>query len=131
MRDVFVAALCVVGFLLVTYLAGQRNTWDFWLSLVGGVALVGVVFFPTGRPGLLPGAPRCGTAPMPEGCVPIQQALGEGLAATIHFTFALIFIVSLAFIAFVFAYREKTHRNNNRMALVQRACGWVIIAAVV
>src|ERR1700754_981737 len=78
MRDVFVAALCVVGFLLVTYLAGQRNTWDFWLSLVGGVALVGVVFFPTGRPGLLRGAPRCGTAPMPEGCVPIQQALGEG-----------------------------------------------------
>src|SRR5690606_17836487 len=40
MRDIFVAGLCVIGFLLATYLSGQVRTWDFWLSLVAGVAVV-------------------------------------------------------------------------------------------
>src|SRR4051794_32147706 len=39
MRDLFVAALAVTGFLLLTYMAGQRRTYDYWLSTVAGVAV--------------------------------------------------------------------------------------------
>ena len=52
MQDVFVSGLCVIGFLLATYMAGEFRTWDFWASLIAGLAVLGVVFFPTSRPGL-------------------------------------------------------------------------------
>ena len=130
MRDLFVAGLCVVGFLLITYMSAQTRTWDFWLSLVAGVAVLGVVFFPTRRVGLLPDAPLCGQDPEPLGCAPVQQALGENAVATIHFTCAAVFIGCLGAIAFLFAYRERKFEGDKRMALVQRLCGWAIIVAV-
>lgn len=130
MHDFFVAGLCVIGFLLATYMSAQTRTWDFWLSLVAGIAVLMVVFFPTNRPGLTPGAPRCGTTPVPNGCSWIQQTLGENTTAVVHFTSATIFILCLAAIAFLFAYREKRYENDTRMALVQRICGWAIIVAI-
>jgi hypothetical protein len=129
MRDIFVAGLCVTGFLLATYMSGQSNP-DFWLSLVAGVAVLGVALFPTQRPQLLQDAPRCGTTPMPEGCSPIQQAFGENLVAGIHFTCAVVFILSLAWICFLFAYREKQYKNDTRMAVILYSCGWAILGAV-
>jgi hypothetical protein len=136
MRDLFVASLCVTGFFLATYMAGTK-TRDFWLSLVAGLAVIGVVFFPTMRPHLLPDAPRCGVTPMPEGCSSIQQQLGERLVASIHFTFAAIFILGLAAMCFVvFAKGEKDRTKRPEMATkpwmatVQEACGWVILGAV-
>jgi small neutral amino acid transporter SnatA (MarC family) len=131
MRDFFVAGLCVIGFLLATYMAAQKNTWDFWLSLAAGIAVILVVFFPTRRPGHLTEATLCGTQPVPEGCSWIQQELGENTVATIHFVCAAIFISCLAAIAFLFAHREKKFEGDKRMALIQRICGWAIIAAVV
>ena len=130
MRDLFVAGLCVTGFLLITYMAGQRNTPDFWFSLVAGVAVLGVVFFPTWRPGLAADSSRCGSAPEPAGCSPVQQQLGEGPTAAIHFACAGVFILGLAAIAFLFAYREKACNRNSWMAAIQKICGWTIIAAV-
>ncbi|MCA2217410.1 DUF998 domain-containing protein [Jidongwangia harbinensis] len=129
MRDLFVAALSVTGFLLLTYMAGQRNTYDYWLSTVAGIAVLGVAFFPTTRPGI-GDAPACGTSPEPAGCAAIQQHLGEALTARIHFVSAAVFILSLAAIAFVFARREKRHHTDPRLATVQMVCGWVIVAAV-
>jgi hypothetical protein len=131
MRDLFVAGLSVTGFLLATYMAGQTRTRDFWLSLVAGVAVLGVVFFPTSRPGLTNDAPRCGTTPMPDGCSPVQQQLGETPTATAHFVCAVVFILSLAAIAFLFAYRERKWNGSAAMWLIQKICGWVIIGAVV
>lgn len=130
MRDLFVAGLCVIGFLLMTYMSAQTKTWDFWLSLVAGIAVLGVVFFPTRRPGLADGAPLCGSEPAPAGCSAVQQALGETPTAVVHFVCAAVFILSLAAIAFLFAYREKKYENDTRMALVQRICGWAIIVAI-
>jgi hypothetical protein len=129
MRDLFVAALAVTGFLLLTYMAGQRNTYDYWLSTAAGLAVLGVIFFPTARPGL-GDAPRCGTLPEPAGCSALQQQLGEELTAKIHFTCAAVFILSLAAIAFVFARREREYNQRPQLALVQKICGWVIVAAV-
>jgi hypothetical protein len=128
MRDLFVAGLCITGFLLATYLAGRR-TLDFWLSLVAGVTVVGVVFFPTSRPSLADEARRCGTSPEPAGCSAVQQWLGEGLTAGIHFGCALVFIVSLAWIAFRFAKQEQSD-NHRTKARVQWFCGFAIIGAI-
>jgi hypothetical protein len=130
MRDIFVAGLCVIGFFLITYLFGEPRTKDFWLSLVAGVAVILVVFFPTMRPSLPDNAPLCGVTPMPAGCSPIQQTLHEKPVATIHFVFAAIFIVSLAFLCFEFARREKEHKGDARTASIVRACGWIIFAAL-
>ena len=130
MRDLFVAGLCVIGFFLATYLSGEGRTWDFRLSMVAGLAVLGVAFFPTTRPHLLPGAPRCGAMPMPDGCSPLQQQFGETLIAGIHFTFAAIFILSLAAICFVFASPKRKKPEAPTMQKILRFCGWVIIGAV-
>lgn len=125
MRDVFVAGLCVTGFLLATYRAGEPRKPEFWASLIAGVTVLGVVFFPTGRPGLLPETLRCGPGQDLPGCSPVQQRLGEVQAAAIHFGCALVFILTLAALCFVFArHREDSWRG------VQIVCGVVIIAAV-
>lgn len=126
MRDIFVAALCVTGFFLATYMAGRSNQ-DFWLSFVAGVAVLGVVFFPTSRPHLLRDAPRCGVTPMPDGCSPVQQQLGERLVAGIHFGCAVVFILTLAWLCFVFASREQP---GSAMARIPSLCGWIILGAV-
>ena len=125
MRDVFVAGLCVTGFLLATYRSGEPRKREFWVSLVSGVAVIFVVFFPTGRPGLQPGAAECGATPEPAGCSPVQQLLGEVPVATIHFGCALVFILSLAAICFVFAKHD-----GKKASMVQVICGVTIIAAV-
>lgn len=130
-RDVFVGTLAVVGVLLVTYLSGQPDTWDFRLSLVAGIAALVVVLFPTARPGIPATAPRCGTEPMPDGCVAIQQVLGESFVAAVHYTAAGVFVLSLAAICFLFARREVTYTGRRGMARFLRGCGWAIIAAVV
>lgn len=130
MRDIFVAGLCVTGFLLMTYMSGQTNTWDFRLSLVAGVAVLGVALFPTGRPDLASGAPACGITPVPAGCSAIQQELGETLVAGIHFASAVIFIVALGALAFFFAYREERYNDNIQLANLLRACGVIIFAAI-
>ncbi len=92
-------------------MAGQRSTWDYWLSLIAGVAVLGVAFLPTQRPGLVDAVPLCGpnSKPDPQGCTQLQQAFGESLVATIHYISAAVFILSLAAICFVFARREKDH----------------------
>ncbi|TVP65431.1 MAG: DUF998 domain-containing protein [Nitriliruptor sp.] len=129
-RDVFVATLAVVGVLLITYMSAQTWTKDFWLSLVGGIAVLLVAFFPTRRPGLSDSDPLCGATPAPAGCTGLQQALGETTVAVVHFTAAIVFVLSLAALCFVFARREQRHDDHLGLARFLRACGWVMIAAM-
>ena len=113
MQDIFVAGLCVIGFLLATYMAGEASSWDFWASLIAGIAVLGVVFFPTSRSGLPAGAPACGSQPQPLGCSTVEQALGEHTTAVIHGVCAIVFILFLAVMSFLFAIsevRSKTER---------------------
>lgn len=144
MRDIFVGGLCVVGFLLVTYMAGELSSWDFWASLIAGAAVLGVVFFPTSRPGLPVGAPACGSHPEPPGCSAVEQTLGEHTTAVIHAVCAVTFIVFLAVISFLFATSEvlsKTERlpapsrprpsafRNSFLFAIHSICALVILAA--
>lgn len=130
MQDIFVASLCVTGFFLITYMAGMPRTWDFWLSLIAGVAVLAVVFFPTWRPGVPKGAPLCGDSPPPLGCSPVEQALGEALTARIHAVAAAVFILCLAVISFLFARREKVFNHSHIRNWLHVFCGSAILAAV-
>ncbi len=107
MQDIFVGGLCIIGFLLILYMAGEYKSLDFLASVIAGVAVLGVVFFPTSRSGLPAGAPACGSVPQtPPGCSFTEQAFGEGTTATIHAVFAIVFIVFLAVMSFLFAISE-------------------------
>jgi hypothetical protein len=135
--DYFVAGLTVVGALLILYMAGQWDKWDFWLSLIAGVALLGVVFFPTARPdkpipeGQVVPAMACGQAtPAPSDCSPVQTLIGETLTAGIHFGCALIFIALLAVLSFIFAKRMSKFESANKYRHAQTVCGCLIIAAL-
>jgi len=112
LQDVFVGGLCVIGVLLATYMAGEKNTLDFWASLIGGIAVLGVVFFPTMRSGLPKGAPLCGSIPQPSSCSFVEQQLGEHTTAVIHAVCAVSFIVSLAFMSFLFAASQVQPKHE-------------------
>lgn len=111
MQDIFVGGLCVIGFLLATYLAGEVASWDFRVSLVAGIAVLGVVFFPTSRSGLPSGAPACEDAPSLPGCSFVEHELGESRTAVIHAVCAVVFILCLAVMSFLFALSEVLANN--------------------
>jgi hypothetical protein len=107
MQDVFVGGLCTLGLLLISYLAGEWKTLDFLASVIAGVALLGVVFFPTSRVDVPADAAACGSVPQtPPGCSFVEQQLGEHPAAVIHAAFAIVFIIFLAVMSFLFAISE-------------------------
>jgi len=105
MQDFFVGGLCVIGFMLATYMGGEPKSWDFWVSLLAGIALLGVVFFPTSRPPDQAGSGACGS-PAARGCSSIESTLGEHQTALIHATCAVVFIICLAIMSLLFALAE-------------------------
>lgn len=120
MRDLFVAALAVIGVFLLTYMAFHYN-WDNVLSMVAGVAALGTALFPTGGGEVL---------------TPLQQELGESLVAGIHYACAGVFILALAAISWRFGTREHARRDRtadqqHRWWLYHRSCATVIVGAVV
>src|SRR6266542_279822 len=123
MQDIFVGGLCVIGFLLATYMAGEPRTWDFWASLIAGVAVLGVIFFPTLRSGLPADAPACGSVPQPPGCSFVEQILGEHQTAVIHAVCAIVFIVFLAIMSFLFATSEVRSKTERLTTQGQRRSG--------
>jgi hypothetical protein len=52
MRNVLVAALCVLGAFLITY--NGYDSLDTWITNVAGAAAIGVAFFPTSDPSFSP-----------------------------------------------------------------------------
>ncbi|MGI5238016.1 hypothetical protein [Dactylosporangium sp. CA-139066] len=94
MRDVFVGSLFVTGLFLVTYKVFEHNL-DNLLSIVAGVGALGVALFSTDRP---KGATLALT--------PLQERLGEGPVATVHYVSAAVFIICLGIISLYFGIRE-------------------------
>lgn len=104
-QDFFVGGLCIIGLMLATYMAGEPKSWDFWVSLLAGIAVLGVVFFPTSRPHYLAISGTCGSRHAIS-CSVIESTLGEHQTAVIHAACATVFIVCLAIMSFLFAISE-------------------------
>ena len=106
-RDVFVAALSIIGVFLITYRG--YNSYERWFSSLQGVAALGVAFFPTTDPDV--------TMPAWIGWV--------------HYLSAGLLFALMAFFAFVFFPKNNTFTpmtdaektNSNRVYLV---CGVLI-----
>jgi hypothetical protein len=94
MRDVFVAGMAVAGLFLITYRLFEKSLNNV-LTVIGGIAALGVAFFPTDR---FEGSTAVLT--------PLQARIGEGVVADVHFWSAAVFMVSLAIISFFFGVQE-------------------------
>jgi hypothetical protein len=73
MQDWFVGSLCVIGVLLIAYMIGAWRNFEFVVSSIAGLALLGVAFFPTERSNLQPGARPCEASPTPPGCSALEH----------------------------------------------------------
>ena len=122
MQDAFVGGLCVIGFMLATYMGGEPKSWDFWVSLLAGIAVLGVVFFPTSRPPDQASSGTCGS-PAAIGCSSVESTLGEHQTALIHAACAVVFIICLAVMSFLFALAEVVTDNDRSASSGQREQG--------
>ena len=107
-RDLFVGGLVAVGVILFSYLWWRWDTWDFWLSALAGLAVIGVAAFPTGRFGVEASPTSCAQvlgAGVPA-CAPLQEYLGEGRVALLHFISTVFVVASFAALCLVFALRD-------------------------
>lgn len=114
--DVFVGVVFATGLFLLTYRATEAS-WENRLSMLAGVAALGVALFPTG------GGDRT-TA--------LQRALGEQVVSTVHFASAAVFIGSLALISIIFGLGEG--RRPDAAPMVQRTwrrVHWGLSAVIV
>lgn len=128
MRDIFVSALCAAGVFLLAYKIAERNL-DNTATFVAGIAAIGVAIFPTNRI-MGENGKRIGDL------TPLQNALGEGRTAWIHFTFAVISTVSLALVSVFFGVREAErrragHATRFRWDLLHYTCACVIVLSLV
>ncbi|GIG20215.1 hypothetical protein Cch01nite_09390 [Cellulomonas chitinilytica] len=119
MGDVFVGAFCATALFLFSYMAFERN-FDNVVSIVAGIAALGVAFFPT------PGGPTL---------TPVQELLGERVAGAIHFTSAAVFVLALAAICWRFGRGEgvrpdRTPRQHARGRALHYTCAGSIVVAV-
>lgn len=115
MQDAFVGGLCVIGLMLATYMAGEPRTWDFWVSLLAGIAVLGVVFFPTSRPPELASSGTCGSSNA-IGCSSVESILGEHQTALVHAACAVAFIICLAIMSLLFGLAEVITDNERSMS---------------
>lgn len=135
MRDFWVGAVCVIGFLLATYQAGNRSSWPFRLSLVAGIAALGVAWFPTHRQ-VADGAPACGpdANPQPADCSAIQTELGEDRVQWLHFGSAVVFIACLAAMSYLFGRYARTRAASLHYlcaGLIAGFAGLIVLGRVV
>jgi hypothetical protein len=104
--DVFVGVLCAVGFFLITYML-FHYTWDNVLSTLAGAMAIGVALFPTGR----------------------------DWVGSVHVGCAIVFILSLAAISWLFGAGEHSrddrgYLDRRRGRLLHRLCTVAILGAV-
>jgi hypothetical protein len=96
MREFFTCTLAATGVFLIAYKAFERSLENV-VTLVAGLAIVLVSFFPTTRPA---------ETKATTGLTPLQSGLGETTVGLIHGCSALVFILLLSVISYLFARRE-------------------------
>lgn len=118
-RELFVGALCATGVFLVAYKVAEVNL-DNTLSLLAGVAALGVALFPTDRPNDR------------VALTPLQDELGETFVATVHYVSATVFIVALGVISYYFGKREGAREPvaEKRSPAFWRAFHWACAGVI-
>ena len=117
-RDIFVGSLCAIGIFLISYRGYPRakGEWinDNLLATTAGLASFGLAFFPNEGGGTV--------------VVSVfQRMVGVQLAPVLHYSFALVFFLSLAgFCFFKFARTTKPWRRKTYIW-----CGRGILFALV
>ena len=95
--------------MLITYLAGQKQTLDYVLSLIAGIAVIAVAFLPMERPGDLRDLGPCTRLDASAlGCAALQREFGEQAVAIGHVTSAVVFVSAIAALCVVFGRREES-----------------------
>ena len=113
-RDVFVGGLVSTGLFLLTYMSAKPRTYDFVLSSVGGLLVIVVAFFPTGRSAadfpaaahFAASASSCTDVPGPPACSGVEARFGEDTVQFVHRGSASAFVLVLAMLCWVWAVRE-------------------------
>ena len=128
-RDYFVATLVIVGVLLIIYKFFQYNL-DNTVTVTAGVAAIFVALFPTHVPDGL------GLSP-----TPLQDKLGEGVVAGVHYTAAVVFFLCMAVMSVLFGRSERARAIRPRLGWLAPSlwrrkwlhwiCAAFVIAAVV
>ena len=145
MQDIFVGGLCVIGFLLATYMAGEPATLGFLGQPDRGRRRARRRILPHHAVGPATWPPACGTVPWPAGLfLLVEQTLGEHQTAVIHGVCAIVFIFFLAVMSFLFATSEVLSKAERLTAVgqprpgpfqkpaffwIQGTCTLVILAA--
>ncbi len=102
MRDLFVGILAIAGTALVTYKVFRDDSrGENRLTIVAGIAAVGVALFPTGVPSDLSADPT-----------PLQEKLGEGFVSGVHLISAVAFVGLLGLISIYFGIREAKRTDR-------------------
>jgi uncharacterized iron-regulated membrane protein len=94
--------------------------WDNVLSVVAGLAAIGVALLPTAGDGPL---------------TPLQQALGERVVQLVHYGCAAVFVVLLGVLSHRFGTREgarpdRSARRRRWWRRFHHVCAYVVFAAV-
>lgn len=100
-RELFVGTLSAIAVFLITYKVSEIGL-DNTLSILAGIAVLGVTLFPTGLPTHV-------TDP-----TPLQDRLGESVVQKTHYFAAATFIVSLAVISYYIGKREGVRPQKGR-----------------
>lgn len=121
-RDVFVGGLVSTGLFLLTYMSAKPRTYDFVLSAIGGVLVVVVALFPTGRAAadfpadahFAASSTSCSTFPGPPACSGVEAKFGESAVQLVHRGSAGVFVLLLAVLCWVWAVREAAFGPRRR-----------------
>ena len=118
MRDLFVGILCAIALFLFTYNGYDER--DKIAAQLGSVCALGVAFFPTSI--LIP-LPGCNIPPVSN----------NPLIGALHFAFAALFFINLAYFAlflFTESKGEMTTQKKKRNK-VYRVCGIIMVVCII
>jgi hypothetical protein len=119
MRNYFVGALCGISLCLLAY--NGYNIIDKWTATAASVFAIGVAFFPTNY-----GEPY-------TDC--LTETVSYGMVGTLHFVFATLLFLTLAFFALViFTQTPEGYEPSiakKRMLNFYRFCGGIILLCII
>ncbi|MEN8122773.1 MAG: DUF998 domain-containing protein [Bacteroidota bacterium] len=119
MRDILVGILFAIAMFFISYTGYERK--DDIASNIAAIAMIGVALFPT-------------SVSSNELTYCIPNVFDNGIISYIHFTFATILFLTLAYISLglftIFEKGKKSKRKETRNK-IYKACGITIVVSII